>query len=612
MSRLPIPGGDDGTWGNVLNDFLAQEHNADGTQKTLPITKGGTGATDALTALSKLGAVPTTDSRLYDARTPLAHKSTHATGGTDALAPVDIGAVAKGELVFNVKDYGAKGDGATDDTAAVTAAIAAIPATGGTLFFPAGTYLTLGGFTIDKPCTIRGEGSAAYHNLEGAGSTNCLSKVTCTSRTAVLFTVTTTPVSFRNIALVNTATQAPTAGSAIRVTSSLLSQRVSYDEVYVAGFYDNVNVEVGAGWTMHSCHLVAPVRYALRIQNTVVADAGDWAISDCDFLSSKYDSAAGIRIESSGGGKIVNCKINSFASAHLFQHGIDISFSGATGTGDYLISNCSIENVSGNGIHVATDATASMHQVQIANVQIGLLGVNANNAIVVAAGSANSIETVLISDSILAGNGSVAAISLTDVGGVRLSNIYTSGAFTSVYAKSGTTVVFDDTGMIGGGVAITGTPAAGTSTKSPTTVVATGAAAASWVALASDHKSYASDISGLTATGFATVDASLEITLTTGARRCLIGWTLVCKNSTGAQSNCVSVTVDGVALGGSYGLAAGGGGTNNEAQNLGGSVPTGYLSAGSHTFKLMFRVDGGSATILGSLIPVNFWVQELL
>ncbi len=34
MSRLPTPGGDDGTWGNVLNDFLAVAHNPSGTIKT--------------------------------------------------------------------------------------------------------------------------------------------------------------------------------------------------------------------------------------------------------------------------------------------------------------------------------------------------------------------------------------------------------------------------------------------------------------------------------------------------------------------------------------------------------------------------------------------------
>jgi hypothetical protein len=85
MARLPVPGGDDGTWGGILNDFLVQEHNADGTQKTLAVTKGGTGATDAATARTNLGAASTTDPRLSDARTPTAHQTSHAAGGTDAL-----------------------------------------------------------------------------------------------------------------------------------------------------------------------------------------------------------------------------------------------------------------------------------------------------------------------------------------------------------------------------------------------------------------------------------------------------------------------------------------------------------------------------------------------
>ncbi len=34
MSRLPLTGSDDGTWGDILNDFLAVTHNTDGTVKT--------------------------------------------------------------------------------------------------------------------------------------------------------------------------------------------------------------------------------------------------------------------------------------------------------------------------------------------------------------------------------------------------------------------------------------------------------------------------------------------------------------------------------------------------------------------------------------------------
>lgn len=34
MTRLPISGSDNGTWGDILNDFLTVEHNADGTLKS--------------------------------------------------------------------------------------------------------------------------------------------------------------------------------------------------------------------------------------------------------------------------------------------------------------------------------------------------------------------------------------------------------------------------------------------------------------------------------------------------------------------------------------------------------------------------------------------------
>lgn len=34
MTRLPTPGADEGAWGNLLNDFLAVEHNPDGTLKS--------------------------------------------------------------------------------------------------------------------------------------------------------------------------------------------------------------------------------------------------------------------------------------------------------------------------------------------------------------------------------------------------------------------------------------------------------------------------------------------------------------------------------------------------------------------------------------------------
>ncbi|HEX4662265.1 MAG TPA: hypothetical protein VH144_01490 [Candidatus Saccharimonadales bacterium] len=43
MSRLPTPGGDNGTWGAVLNDFLNVSHNTDGTLKSTAVNGGSDG-----------------------------------------------------------------------------------------------------------------------------------------------------------------------------------------------------------------------------------------------------------------------------------------------------------------------------------------------------------------------------------------------------------------------------------------------------------------------------------------------------------------------------------------------------------------------------------------
>jgi len=77
MARLPQPGADSGEWGSILNEFLEVAHNTDGTHKD----------------------------------------------------------------VFNVKDFGATGDGTTDDTIAINLATTAVNNTGGgTVYIPKGKY----------------------------------------------------------------------------------------------------------------------------------------------------------------------------------------------------------------------------------------------------------------------------------------------------------------------------------------------------------------------------------------------------------------------------------------------------------------------------------------
>jgi len=62
--------------------------------------------------------------------------------------------------VIDVRDYGAIGDGATDDTAAIQAAIDAVEVVNGVLLFPAGsTYVLASDVTIDKSIVIHGYGA---------------------------------------------------------------------------------------------------------------------------------------------------------------------------------------------------------------------------------------------------------------------------------------------------------------------------------------------------------------------------------------------------------------------------------------------------------------------
>jgi hypothetical protein len=41
MARLPQPGADTDTWGDILNDFLGQAHNPDGSLKSSAVTTAG-------------------------------------------------------------------------------------------------------------------------------------------------------------------------------------------------------------------------------------------------------------------------------------------------------------------------------------------------------------------------------------------------------------------------------------------------------------------------------------------------------------------------------------------------------------------------------------------
>jgi hypothetical protein len=121
-ARLPTVGGDDGNWGQILNDFLSVEHNADGTLKDNSVRNSV--IADGVVTVSKMSS-----------------------GVQASLIKADN---VTGD---NVKNFGAFGDGNTDDTAAINAAVTSwlIKLGAGknaALIFPPGAYVVSNQITI--------------------------------------------------------------------------------------------------------------------------------------------------------------------------------------------------------------------------------------------------------------------------------------------------------------------------------------------------------------------------------------------------------------------------------------------------------------------------------
>ena len=98
MARLPVPGSDEGVWGDVLNDFLSQEHNSDGTQKALPQSKI-TNLTSDLAAKAPVNN-PTFTGTVTLPGNPSSnlHAATKQYVDTNAPATPDADASTKGKL----------------------------------------------------------------------------------------------------------------------------------------------------------------------------------------------------------------------------------------------------------------------------------------------------------------------------------------------------------------------------------------------------------------------------------------------------------------------------------------------------------------------------------
>lgn len=306
--------------------------------------------------------------------------------GTKWMPASSSGSTSGNTLWYNVKDYGAIGNGVANDTAAIASAISALTTgSGGVLYFPTGTYSTTGGFLFTTNAIVMGEGGY------WASST-----IKCSSATAKLFEVNAASleVNFQDLYLLNTAAT-PTAGCAISVGAANGPQ-VNLTRIVVEKFYDNLDYHSGSNWLIDNCWIGTSRRYGIFIENAFNADQGDWGIINTVITGHTYNPTAAICIESSGGGRIVGCKINGTSTGYAYGILLQV----ADPTTILLIGNNSIENVRTNGILLANFTSATYSQIIIDGNQFGMYQNGTNAAIIMAADVFGDLKNVVVSNNV--------------------------------------------------------------------------------------------------------------------------------------------------------------------------------------------------------------------
>jgi len=357
---------------------------------------------------------------------------------------------------FNVKGYGAVGDGVTDDTTAIQAALAAIPSTGGLLYFPAGIYKYTGAtLTIDRQITVLGDGGGVRHvffdPIRSVGGQPAITTIDFNSETGTLFEVTANGCAFKDLLLRNTSVITPSAGAGILVSSG--GDRTRYENLGVDSFYIGIDVQSGQTSVYDGCWIAAPVLYGLKLRNILSPDGGEQFISNCAIYGLDTRPAeAAIRIESGGGVKIINCKIVASPDSS-FVHGISLDSADSILTVDLLISNCSIESVSSKSISLTTGTSSSWGSIVITGNQISPYVVSGDPyGIYISGTGATDLSRISITGNLFYANHASAnpAISLTNCAEVVITGNQQSGFSDLLVIGSGVTFALSATIPAGG------------------------------------------------------------------------------------------------------------------------------------------------------------------
>lgn len=213
--------------------------------------------------------------------------------------------------IINVKAYGATGNGTTDDTTTIQAALDAVPANGGIVYFPNGTYKVSSVLTVSKPCT----------RLLGPGRRQ---RIATLAPSIINYTGT---------------------GNVINVTGNqgFVCEYLHFDYPAQSGTVINVS-NVASGF-IRNCHFVGTSKNGKAID---INDGSGWTFKDVDI--EYFD--IGIDLQQNNGDTLIENTAVSLCNTGT-RIGYTASTTGVTMIGlDYELNGIGIDIFNANSVHI--------------------------------------------------------------------------------------------------------------------------------------------------------------------------------------------------------------------------------------------------------------------
>lgn len=221
-------------------------------------------------------------------------------GSTQRQKLIDVLAGIGG--VVNAKAYGAKGDGITDDTAALQAALTA--GAGGEVFVPAGDYLVSSPITLPAGTTVRGVSSpgVADWNASPFAAATGGTRFLQTGAVSSIFLLTNGKNTLRELTVMHSGAITVTSGSLISIVGNgtgATGNGYVLDRVTVSGGYDNIHIggAVQTSWVSILRSFSMSAKRACIYIDGSTALANDISISNTMVLMPQSGTVVGLKVQ---------------------------------------------------------------------------------------------------------------------------------------------------------------------------------------------------------------------------------------------------------------------------------------------------------------------------